>query len=388
MFVQLRDKFALSTDTLNPFQGQMIRRLARHRPTLYLAAMLAAASLGYLFLLSFPALVLTMPSAISDSLSAATSVEDWAGIALRVSLLLSAGWMCHAIYRTGFRPPSGVELDEESFPRLFELIRELQAEYGDPRIDRVVVRDRFDIRIVKTPCNGFPYRTRRTLVIGLPVLLAVSAADFKVLLARRVGQLAGRYTRLNSWLFGLRDMWVQYLAECGAPRSGPQRVICAFFAYYARLYREISAPLARESELEADRYALQAADDTDTARAITAQVLAESFLTHTFWPALARTAAGQAQRTPSAHGRLAKLFHAGLSPEQIQSALQHSEKELASGYAPSLAERLDIIGHTSPLLPPPVTNSAAVHYLGGACKQCVAVMDHRLQEKLRRAAAK
>ncbi len=385
MFLELRNKLVVFHKRSNPFGRRGLLRLADRHPHAYLALTLALGLCGYLFLLLFPALVVGMPVALFHTIEPQMSAQDWFVVSVEVLLLVLGIVMSYVIFNTRFALPSGLELKQQDFPRLFELLAELSQEYGEPRIDRVVLRDRFDVRIVKTPCNGFGFSTVHTLVIGLPVLLTMSPLDVHVLLARRIGQLAGRHSRLNSWLYFLRDMWAQYLADCGTRGRRRLRPVCGFFRCYVPLYRTVSVPLARNSELDADRYALQAMNDRDTARAITCQELTDAYLTRTFWPGIIQTAKQSVKREALPHAQMAQLFANGLPADQLPATLKRVQsrgRNLRTAM-PGLAQRLDVIGHCKPLLPKALSVTAARFYLGGACDACIELVDRRAQKKVR-----
>jgi len=385
MLLELRNRLILSDRLSNPFTRRGVARFARRQPGAYLALTLALGLCGYLFVLLFPALVLSMPVALFHAFKPLMSSSDWFVVTVELLLLLLGGVMSYVIFSTRFALPSGLELKARDFPRLFELLAELGEEFGQPRIDRVVLRDRFDVRIVKTPHNGFAFSNTHTLVIGLPVLLTMSPLDVHVLLARRVGQLAGQHSRLNSWLYFLRDMWPQYLAECGARGRRRVRPVCGFFRFYVPLYRAFSVPLARNSELDADRYALQAMNDQDTARAITCQTLTDAYLAGSFWPAVIQTAKQSVRAEGLPHAQMAKLFAGGLPEELLQDILARVERKRpnARSTMPALSERLDHIGYRKPLLPKALAVTAARFYLGGACDACIELVDGRAQRKVR-----
>ncbi|MGD2076330.1 MAG: hypothetical protein PVI91_00095 [Gammaproteobacteria bacterium] len=385
MLVQLRDRLTRLDKVLHPFSRRTLVWLSRQYPRAYLGATLTAAFCGYLVLFAFPVLALGTALALLESIPAVFSGRQWLTVAVQLPVMLSAGLVSHAVFRMRFRPPSGLELTAEQFPRLFELLQELRREYDGTRIDRVVLRDRFDVRIVKTPRNGFPLYTTRTLVIGLPVLLTLSPLDVHVLLARRVGLLGGQHSPVSSWLYSLRDMWAHYLPDCGRGAHWAVRLLCGFFRWYVPFYRTVSLPLVRSSELDADLYALQTMNDADTARAITAQVITETFLARRFWPGIARTVGKSVRPEALPHAQMAKLFAGGLAEDQLRPTLGQIEKQVSDpGSAlPSLAERLDNIGHQTPSLPEPLSITAARFYLGGALSYCIEVVDRRTVQKLR-----
>jgi hypothetical protein len=386
MFLELRQKLAVFDSYVNPFNRRGALRLSRYHPRCYLMLTLLAAVSGYLYIFSFLALLLAMPVALYHSLPTAATAQQWFIIGVEFALMLVAGGASYAIASMRFTPPSGLELEKRYVPRLFELLQELDDIYGHPRIDRVVLRDRFDLRVVKTPRNGFSFSTTHTLVIGLPLLLTLSPLDVHVLVARRVGQLAGKDSRINSWLFYLRDMWVQYLINFDKRQSWPVRPLRSFFGWYVPRYRALSLGVGRRSELEADRYAMQAINDRDVARGIVGGAIADDYLTHSFWPEILESARSSVKADKLPHARMAELFQGGLPTEQIEAILKRISKRRShpNSIMPSLAERLTNMGRQKALPPKPLAVSAAQFYLGGNWEHCIEMMDKRSSKKLRR----
>lgn len=385
MFFQLRNKMTMFESFFRPFSRRGALILSNRQARIYKLLALMAGAGGYVFLLLFPVLLVSMPVVLYYSIQPVMSDMQWFWVTVEAMCLLIGVVMTCAISTMRFSPPSGLELTEARFPRLFELLQELGDIYGEPRIDRVVLRDRFVVRIVKTPRNGFAFSTTRTLIIGLPVLLAMSPLDVHVLLARRVGQLAGKGCRLNSWLYFLRDMWDQYIPSCTAQSSLFAIPACSFFHSYAPKYRSFSVGVARSSELDADCSALKAINDRDVARGITCQVLTEAYLCRTYWPEVVETAGVSGRPESLPHAGIAKVFEKGLSDEVVQATLErvNKVKNDRKSAVPALADRLENIGHRKPLLPKPLPVTAARFYLGGAYERCIEVIDKRSVQKVR-----
>jgi Zn-dependent protease with chaperone function len=385
MFLALRNKLAVYDSYINPFHRRGALRLSRYHPNTYLLLTLLAAAGGYLFLFLFPVLLVSMPVALYFSLPAATTSWQWALVSteLVLGLLGATGTVCIATMR--FTPPSGLQLDKRHFNRLFELLKELGDIYGNPRIDRVVLRDRFDVRIVKTPRSGFSFTTNHTLVIGLPLLLTLSALDVHALVARRVGQLAGKDSRVNSWLYYLRDMWVQYLQNFESRKSWLAQPLRAFFRWYVPRYRALSLGAARWSELNADQYSIQAINDRDAVRAICGQAMVNDYLSRVFWPEVVECAKSSMKPGKMPHARMAELFRDGLPTEEKETLLKRvaARRSNPGSTMPSLNERLENLGHRKPLPLKTMTVSAAQFYLGNACEQCIKLIDKRSCQKVR-----
>ncbi len=385
MLLALRNKLAIFDSYINPFNRRGALRLSRYHPNSYLLLTLLVATGGYLFLFLFPTLLVTMPVAVYFSFPFAVTPWQWFGVIIQLMLILlgAAGTLSIAIMR--FPLPSGLELDQRRFPRLFELLNELGGIYGNPRIDRVVLRDRFNVSIIKTPRSGFSFTASHTLVIGLPLLLTMSPMDVHALIARRVGQLAGRQNRINSWLYYLRDLWTQYLSHCNTHQSWLARPLCSFFRWYVPRYRSLSLGAARWSELRADRYAMLAINDRDAVRAISGQAMISDYLKRKFWPDIVETAKSSMKPEAMPHARMAQLFQGGLTAEEIAVLLKRiaAKRSNPKSTMPSLTERLANMGHRRPLPLKPMAVSAAQFYLGNACEQCVRMIDKRSCKKIR-----
>lgn len=385
MFLALRNKLAIFDSYINPFNRRGALRLSRYHPNAYLLLTLFAAVGGYLFLFLFPALLVSMPAMLYFSVPAATTPWQWCAVASEALLAVIGATGTLAIASMRFPPPSGLELEACGFPRLFELLQELGDTYGNPRIDRVVLRDRFDVRVVKTPRSGFSFTTTHTLVIGLPLLLTLSPIDVHALIARRIGQLAGRQSRINSWLYYLRDIWVQYQPNCNHRRASLAQPLCAFLRWYVPRYRSLSLGAARWSELGADIYAIQAINDRDTVRAICGQAMIDDYLSRVFWPEVVKTARSSMKPEKMPHARMAELFNGGLPDEELAVLLKRvaGRRSNPGSTMPSLIERLDNLGHRKPLPLKPMSVSAAQFYLGNAGEQCIKVIDKRSCQKVR-----
>ncbi len=383
--MELRNKLASLDEFFKPFSRRGALTLSNRQMRIYLVLTVILGAAGYLFLLIFPALLVGMPVTLFHSLQSNLTTEQWFLVTIQALFLLVGAGTTYAMFRLRFALPSGLELTPDGFPRLFELLGELGEIYGEPRIDRVVLRDRFDVRIVKTPSNGFAYSTTRTLVIGLPVLLTMSPLDVHVLLARRVGQLAGKGGRVNSWLYFLRDMWGQYLACCEREASLFARPVCGFFQSYVPRYRSFSVGVSRTSELEADHCALLAINDRDAARAITRQVLIDTYLLRNYWPKVLQSAKRSGGSRIAPHAEMEKVFAGDLSDQEVQEELKRIEKggEVRRTTMPLLRERLESICNQKIVPPSPLSVTAARFYLGNACDQCIAIVDKRSLDKLR-----
>jgi hypothetical protein len=340
----------------------------------YLLLVTAAALAGYGWLLLFPWLVL---AGVSGGYEALTGQPAIAWNPLLIWSFVAAGSALVTYRMARFRPalPAGIALDRNKVPALSELISELGRHFRRPGIDRVVITGAFELEIVKTPCWVLPMWSVNTLVIGLPLIQSLSAAQFRCALARRLGQFSKRYNPLGNWLYQLRRIWPQYATAVADPGFQP---VAWFFSVFAPLYERVSLPAARLDELAADGYAMEVCSDEEVLDAITIEAVCRLYLEEKYWPVYRRLSATVRQAMPKPHTGMASVLRAGLRGERGQQWLMKAMawEPLPNDPMPSLARRVDNIGYLNTRMGEMVTVSAAVVYLGTAVEALDEVLGH------------
>jgi hypothetical protein len=255
----------------------------------------------------------------------------------------------YTLFTMRFTPPAGTVLTEREAPRLFGLVDQLRKSYGKPRIHRIILDEGDDVRIVKTPRTGFSLLYTTTLVIGLPLLLTVTPRHFRVLLARRIGQLSGRHSMISSWLTHLKSVWRQFRDQ---PRGGtlPSRMIGHFFALYAPVYNTVTVGIARREEINADHYAHDIINDQEVAEAISFHAAGRDFLATRYWPAIKRMTArtpGRPDYLPYDH--MTAIVSKGLASPAQETVMHRllNKDDIHRDY-PTLGDRLEHLGHSQP----------------------------------------
>ncbi len=338
------------------------RSLADSRPRLYLLLLTVFALIGYAWLLLFPGLVFAGISGIYHALFAA---EHIAGSRLVAWLVTAgaAGLVCYRLYRFRPQPPEGRELDRFGHSALFKLAADQSRHYCSLGIDRIVLSGDFDVSIRKTPLCALPVWSRNTLMIGLPLMLALSDTQLECVLARRIGQFSRRYNRLVNWLYQLRDIWPAYCEQADSTGFGYQPAAW-FFRGYAPLYRMLSVPAARMDELDADTYAMELFSDVEVLDAITTQAVCRQYLAQRYWPVASKLAANDCAVLERLHAGIPAVLRAGLTRETINTWLRNtlSAGEHSRDSMPSLAQRVDNIGFGEARMAALSTRSAAAEY--------------------------
>jgi len=231
---------------VNPLQSAFFFKLNEKFPRFSFSLYVFIAVMGILFLLMFPYLLLTLPSELYNTVIHAKELKDWIDAAIQLVLIGLGGAFSWSIYNLKFSLPSGLDITKEKFPHLLKLIEELQSEFGNPKIDRIIIRDIYEIRVIKTPRSHMPFLNTSTLIIGLPVLQTMSPLYFRALLARRIGQLSTKHTPITTRLYFLNDIWAQFKTSCKQSKNVFTKALRYFFQLYSPLYQTVLMPLLQD----------------------------------------------------------------------------------------------------------------------------------------------
>jgi Zn-dependent protease with chaperone function len=349
-------------------------RLSRVSPRSYRLLIAALGALGFavvglvvLFMVALLALVV----AVGIAGKAVLAVKFAIPIGITVVALLRAIWV-------KLQRPKGVRLERRQAPALFAEIDRIRRLGRVPRLHSVRIDPSLNAGVSQTPRLGILGWPHNDLVIGLPMLLALSPPSFRAVLAHELGHLSGRHGRTGAWIYRVRATWMQVLGALEERRSRLGRVLRAFFRWYGPFFGAASLALAREQEREADRFSAAATDPRTAADALAATHVADWALERRFWPAMARRTA--AEPAPP-RGYLAELeaeVRRALRDPAASTALARALLPRSRGgdTHPALAERIAALGQQA-RLPPAFGESAAAHYLGGTLATVRAELDAR-----------
>jgi Zn-dependent protease with chaperone function len=114
-------------------------------------------------------------------------------LAIVVWILLKAIWV-------RFEEPTGYVLEKKRFPKLFAAIDELRQQLDSQPIHQVILTPELNAAVVQTPRLGIFGWQKNTLIIGLELLLILSAEEMRAVLAHELGHLSGNHSRVKAWL--------------------------------------------------------------------------------------------------------------------------------------------------------------------------------------------
>jgi Zn-dependent protease with chaperone function len=347
--------------------GALVERLERsaaRRPGAYRARVTALAVLGYAYL--FAVLILA-------ALATVIVVTRLHGIALKLAipLLVVVGAVLKALWVT-FPAPDGLPLDPHAAPRLFEAVRDVSRRLRGPRVHGILAVPELNAAITQTPHLGMFGWYRNHLLVGLPLLQAVSAEEWQAILAHEMGHLSRRHGRFGAWLYRARATWVRLLE---ALQSGDGYIGKAVFGWFATWYtprfNAYAFVLARAHEYEADAAAAELVG-RETARRALMRLEIAARQADGFWDRLSAAAVESPEPPADSQRQLRAALRSAPAGDEaarwVSAAWRRPTDD--SDTHPAFADRLRALGWEgegagAPPPPEPLAGpSAAQVYLG------------------------
>ena len=317
-----------------------LERFAAANPQLYRVRVALLASLGYaylLFVLVF-LLGLVFVTIYFVRLNAALIKILWVPAVL-AGLVLKSLWIT-------VPEPDGKELKRDEAPALFQLIDEVSKTLSGPKVDHVFVSDDFNASIVQIPQFGMFGWLNNYLVVGLPLMRALSPAEFRAVLAHEFGHLSGKHGRFSGWIYRVRQTWIQILVTVHQERSYASFLFEPFLKWYAPYLNAYSFVLARAQEREADAYAVDVAGKDTTALALTRLETKQRGVMENFWPNFFQGAKEQSITPRDTFTQMLAGYEQPASHTKIQRWFLEALR-VPTGYEdthPALGDRLAAIG--------------------------------------------
>ncbi len=367
-------------ESLNSFQHRSAK--------LYLAMVVSFAVLGISIILFFPVLSLLLLTSAITSLFTLETFSDLAPLLYQLPLAALSAYLFYQFVTLELNTPKASEIyittNKKKTPKLMALIEELEQHFNTSQIDSILITDQFDISIHNTPHYCIPLQGQTSLQIGLPLMQIVSAAQFKALLARRIGQLSLVNNKITGRLSLFQDQLQQYLTTC---QKSTHWSLKPFF-YLIRSYQKIFTGLAfyaiRMDELAADQYALDIVDDNDFSQTLSQTIIANHYLKNTFWVSMYKLQRQYPNKMIFPHANMAISFAQSVKTERSQQLIEQQFQMLNDfqSTTPLLRTRLNEMGYENYRLPEPFDATAAQVYLDSALPKVTKIFDKLWLQRL------
>jgi Zn-dependent protease with chaperone function len=151
-----------------------------------------------------------------------------------------------------FDPSETIQLDPEQMRPIVEIVDELCAQLGAPKIDRVSVS--FDCNAAARQRPKFgpfgPFRNEVTL--GLPLLAVFTLEEVRAIIAHEIGHIHRGHVRFAIRVGQISHAWQKALEEIDKNRISAKSLVWVF-NWYAPKLRGAQHVLSRISEREANK---------------------------------------------------------------------------------------------------------------------------------------
>lgn len=326
---------------------EMVRRLeeyADREPRKYAMRVGLLAALGYAYLLFVLAAVAALIyllfwlTFLSGSFNFVAVNFGW--------VLLMLAWVVLRALWVRMPAPVGIRLTRAQAPRLFELADELAALLEAPRVHVLQIDGEYNASLAQVPRLG-PFGWQRNyLTLGLPLMQALTPEQFRAVLAHELGHLSGNHGRFGSWVYRVRQTWVQLLVRLEREERRGAFAFTKFVNWFAPYFNAYSFVLARRHEYEADKAAARIAGAREAARALAAVDVKGTYLSEKYWPEIFGRADEQLEPTPGAFTGMWPVLRSGPAAGDARQFLRRALLE-ETGYKdthPALAQRLSALG--------------------------------------------
>lgn len=338
-----------------------IEQARQKSPEVHRLKLLALAALGHFYL----ACLLLVTLVLAIFAATAFLAEDYVTAGVQGLLASCLGSMAFAAVRLRLPRPEGRFLIAEDAPALFSLVDKIRLRLQAPPIQRVIINDSFEARILEVPRLGIFGWSHRTLLIGLPLMQALSRKEVAATISQEYAHISRRRGRLDAWAWRAHMMWLHVGAGLPDRPTLTGRLLTGFLRWYIPRLDMLCAIQGRQDEFAADLIAADVVGHQIMADALIARALRGRFLEERFWQGLWARAAHQDSPPFLPHAAMRTALSRGLSPTEAQGWLKDMLQHEAPPGAvePTPGERILALGGGADL-PPEATHSAAQSLLG------------------------
>lgn len=261
-------------------------------------------------------------------------------------VLIAAVWVLVRSLLVSIRAPEGLAVSRKDAPGLWREIDDLRRNLRALPLHRVVLVPDMNAAVAQTPRLGLMGPYKNTLVLGLELLMTLTPAQARSVLAHEFGHLSGQHGRFGNWIYRKRLTWAR-IGQAFGERSGiALSPMTRFINWYVPRLVGYSFALARSQEYEADAVAARLTSPEDAAAALMLVRVRDEITRDLFWKPLL----GRAIRDPDPEAHTFTRLFEHLKTKAMNSALADAKIGEAlrtkTGYAdthPSLRDRLKAI---------------------------------------------
>ena len=283
-----------------------------------------------------------------------------------VFLLIPAIWILFRSVWVKLEPPTGYRITAADCPRLFAEIESLRSALDAMKIHQVILTPELNAAVSRTPRLGIFGWQKNTLVLGLELLLTLSPAQARAVVAHEFGHLSGNHSQFNGWIYRIRQTWYRIMYAFHGQDSFGARMMRRFFDWYAPRFAAYSFVLARSNEYEADAIAAGLTSSADISAALINSHVTAPYVEQNYWTEFSRLADSNPEPVEPPWMGLSRFVgaHMGTQDDLAERLKQELEEETGlEDTHPCLRDRIEAL-NVEPIVPDASAESAAQAWLG------------------------
>jgi Zn-dependent protease with chaperone function len=316
---------------------------AREAPQAYRTRVALLAALGYAVLGLIVLVALGLPIGIVIALLVSGREFDPWTLYVLLPQAVFAGMVVRALWLR-FDAPSGYRLAPGEAPALEAEIERLRLAAGAPPLEAVVIDSDLNAGAASMPRLLGLLGDRHYLVIGLPLMRLLDAAELSAVIAHEFGHFRGGHGRFSGWIYRVRISWYRMVEAMARTGSALSRVLLKFFDWYVPYFNAYSFVLAREDEYEADAVSARVAGEAARVSALLRIAHAAQWIELKFWPRMQARMRAQPQPPVQFNAMLAAALRER-APIDVARLLASSERENdLTDTHPTLPQRVSAVG--------------------------------------------
>lgn len=294
----------------------------------------------------------------------------WLGLAVLVFGLFLVG---RVVWTFG-KPPESVPVTPTEAPVLFSMLADLARQSDAPMFDEVQVTEEMNASVCEVPRFGILGWRRRYLLIGLPLLSALTLDECRAVLAHEYGHLSPQHRRFSGMIYRLRRSWERIFQQMELMSAGLlMRGLLGFVRWFWPRFNAHAFVLSRTCEYEADAAAARHVNAKAISLALARFRAVNQVLEEDFWEPLWRSASTLPEPPADALTQIPATIAGGLGGSRARKAFDEARRMQTTNADthPSLRDRLTRLS-TWPLvetlcetLPMPAETLTAAHSLLG-----------------------
>jgi Zn-dependent protease with chaperone function len=310
---------------------------ASKQPRFYRFKVLLLTGLGYSYVLTFLAIfVLLFGFSIFMLVDTGITMGN-------LKMLLFTGALSFIILKAllfKLEMPTGYYIEKSEAEELIRVLDELRAKLQTQPIHSIVLNNEFNASVAQIPKFGLIGPKQNVLLLGVPLMSALTPAQFKAVLAHELAHISHSDTAFGARIYRVRRTWGRLLQSLVENEQFGTFLFRWFFKWYYPRYDAYTFVLARQQEYEADREAGKATSNKDLAEALSIFPIAAPYYYEDFYNDLFEDSARN-QSTPNPYSSFSSkvsTLDGNVYSSIFQNALE--EDSDVTDTHPSLKERL------------------------------------------------